>query len=340
VDISKFRNIAILNLHHIGDAVCTTPLIRYVHKHAPSAKITCFLGPINGCLAPFIPDCDQVVIVPAYLTACSGPKYSALFKYGFRFRHQFDLAICGAEPRKSLHVFLKLLDPDVSVAYVENNWHGRMINNGISYNEKLQRGRHNALEVLNIVAPYVELPKDLLPKLIIPPTIRKQYEPDLAVRLKSLRDKSKKVILISVTNNRSFCTIAVDDYASYLNGLMSKHIRDFSVVISYMKKDEDKAQQLTKLLKMPCLPILSKDFNEFMLLLDNVDMCFVGEGGVMNLAAALDRPQLALFGKTSSIEWHPLNAKARYLSHSEHVKHIPKADIMGELEYLLQTAVD
>lgn len=335
MDLSRFRNIAIVNMHHIGDAVCTIPLIRYVRKCAPSAKITVFLGVINGCLAPFLPDCDEVIVVPAHLTS-SGPKYSVLFKYGFRFRHKFDLAICGVEPRKSLHVLLKLLDPDVAIAYIENNWHGKIINHGVFYDEPRQRKRHNTLEVLNVIASYEELPQDLLPKLNIPAEIRSQYEADLYEKIKPLRAENAVLLLVSVTNNRPFCTIAVNDYADYLNELAEKRGCKFSVVISYMQSDEAKAKQLAKLLKVPCLPILSKDFNEFILLLDSVDMCFVGDGGIMNLAAALDKPQLALFGKTSAIEWRPLNSKARYLRHVEHVKYIPKEDIMRELEDLLK----
>lgn len=329
MNISNFKNIAIVQLNHIGDMVCTLPLVKYVRQNAPTAKITVFLGAKNACLAPFIP-CDQVVCTDIHTTR-PGSKYIPIFHYGLKFRHKFDLVICAIEPRKSLHIFLKLLDPKLAIAYVENDWHGKIMNGGVLHDRTLQRTRHNTLEVLNIIASYQELPEDLLPEILICEEIRVKYIKRLQKQLSSLLQN--KLILVSVTNNRPNSTIAVHDYANYLNELAKTH--KFSIVISYMEKDARRANELAKLLNAPHLSLLTNDFNEFMILLDLVDLCFVGDGGIMNLAMALQKPLLALFGKISAIEWRPLHKLGYYLRHEEHVKYIPKDEIVQKLKEIL-----
>jgi ADP-heptose:LPS heptosyltransferase len=46
-------------------------------------------------------------------------------------------------------------------------------------------------------------------------------------------------------------------------------------------------------------------------LLNDVDLVISGNTGIMHLAAALKKPQIALHGPTSDVLWGPLNSKAR-----------------------------
>ena len=142
VDLSKYKNIAIINFHHIGDTVCNFSLIKYCRLQAPQAKITVFLGKENGVLARWVSCCDEVVVVPI---TSKERRYFPIVKFALKYRKKFDLVICGLEPRKYIHIFMGILGAKTSIAYVENTWHSKLINHGVLYDDPLQRTRHNAL---------------------------------------------------------------------------------------------------------------------------------------------------------------------------------------------------
>ncbi|MGH2613123.1 MAG: glycosyltransferase family 9 protein, partial [Rhabdochlamydiaceae bacterium] len=61
---------------------------------------------------------------------------------------------------------------------------------------------------------------------------------------------------------------------------------------------------------------------------------WTGDGGVMHLMGALDKPQLVLFGKTPLWEWAPLSKKAICVWHPENVNLIPEHEIQEGLDRL------
>jgi len=329
INLSAYKNIAIINFHHIGDTVCNFSLFKYCRLQAPQAKITVFLGKENGVLAPWIDGCDEVIIVPI---TSKERRYCSIIKFALKYRKKFDLVICGLEPRKYIHIFMGILGAETSIAYIENTWHSKLINSGVLYDDPLQRTRHNALQMLNVVANYEELPDELRPRITIPPAIKQQFLPQI---LAQLGDKIfAPRLLISVTNNRPSCTIDFDRYCFLFNEL--KKTFNFSVIISSLQRDMARAQQLAALLPVPAVPVMTPDFSEFLTLLDWVDGCFLGDGGIVHLAAALDKPQLVLLGKVSPIEWWPLSKKTQCLSHPENVNQLDKKIIMIELSNLLK----
>ena len=64
-----------------------------------------------------------------------------------------------------------------------------------------------------------------------------------------------------------------------------------------------------------------------------VDALFIGDGGLMHLAAALNKDQLVLFSKTPVEEWVPISNKAKLLIDNNN---IPKDIINKELNLIMQ----
>ena len=73
-----------------------------------------------------------------------------------------------------------------------------------------------------------------------------------------------------------------------------------------------------------------------------MDICFLGEGGSMHMAAALEIPQVVLFGTTSTITWSPLSEKATVLDDQSmekihrNVNNIPINQILEALKEKLK----
>ena len=67
-----------------------------------------------------------------------------------------------------------------------------------------------------------------------------------------------------------------------------------------------------------------------------IDICLLGEGGSMHMAAALGVPQVVLFGFTSPTTWAPLSDNATVLNDKSNVNNIPKKLILKALKTKLQ----
>jgi ADP-heptose:LPS heptosyltransferase len=141
-----------------------------------------------------------------------------------------------------------------------------------------------------------------------------------------------KTLFLSVTNNRVGSTLSHENTASLLNRLFEK--KDFSVVVNCEPKDEKKGQELKQILHMPAYVVPTPSFDAFLKLLASCEAAFVGDGGVMHLAAALDKPQVVLFGGTKIWEWAPLSKKAICLGHLHNVNDINPAQILEALDEL------
>lgn len=329
VDLSIYKNIAIINFKFIGDTLCALPLIKYCRVQAPQAKITVLLGKENAVLAQWMGNGTETIVLP--VTNNKRRRYLPLIKFILAYRKKFDLIIFSNNPRRYVNIFMYFLKAKTTIAYVKDTWDARLISHGRLYDPVVQRTRHNALQMLNVVADYQELPEELRPQIAIPTAIKQQYLPQILVKLGS--EISPPRLLISVTNNRENSTIDSAMYCALFAELKKQF--NFSVVISYLPKDKERADELAKILPVLAIPIATPSFSEFMVLLDLVDGCFLGDGGITHLAAALDKPQLVLFGWISPIEWLPLGKNVQYLHHPEHVKYIDKKEITVKLNSLL-----
>jgi ADP-heptose:LPS heptosyltransferase len=93
---------------------------------------------------------------------------------------------------------------------------------------------------------------------------------------------------------------------------------------------------LSELLEPPSHVWVGQNFDSFMALLQHSDCCFIGSGGIMHLAAALQKSQVVLFAKTSIEKWHPLSDRATCLYHPQNVHLIDEDSIMRGLREMIE----
>jgi ADP-heptose:LPS heptosyltransferase len=171
----------------------------------------------------------------------------------------------------------------------------------------------------------VQIPPEFYPK--IKPSALSHYKMALECRLPP--PSQDPLLFVSLSNNRPASSLSPAFYARLLNQL---HIScPCRVAISCLPSDEEKGKALLSLLRLPatCIPLSQLD--PFICLLSLCDMAFIGDGGIMHLAAALDKPQLVLFGATKIEEWRPLSEKALCLYHPDAVEKIADEQILSAL---------
>jgi len=307
------QQIGIVRRNGLGDLLCVMPLVHLCKERFPGCQVTLFVDGRGAPLLPYLEGVDQAVVIPS-----STNKYAALLKTAWAHRNKkFDLLISAKpSPMKLLNLFLYALRGKNRIAYVDEAWHSRLINQPRAYDP--QEEKHQMVKSLRLLDPSFEtVPPALRPRLKVTPSF--QFE--------------ERAILVSVTNNRLGSTLDADKTQRLLNRVYEKS--PFKVVINCEPADRARAHLLAEGLKMATEIIPTSSFDTFISLIASVDAFFIGDGGIMHLAAALDKPQVVLFGGTKIWEWAPLSEKAICLSDPHNVNFIPEEIIQQALEKIL-----
>lgn len=305
------KKIGIVRRNGLGDLLCVMPLVNLCKERFPGCHVTLFVDGRGAPLLSYLEGIDQAVVLSS-----SANKYGALVKTAWSQRKQtFDLLISAKpSPMKLLNLFLCSLRGKKRIAYVDGKWHSRLINQPRPYDPCEEK--HQMVKSLCLLDPsFTTVPDQLKPRLKVKPSFR----------------FAERTVLVSVTNNRLGSTLDADKTQRLLNALKTS----FKVIINCEPADKAQADLLAAGLKMPSEVIPTPTFDEFIGLVASVDTFFIGDGGIMHLAAALDKPQVVLFGGTKIWEWAPLSEKAICLSDPHNVNFIPEEKILQSLERIL-----
>lgn len=315
IPFDRIREIAIFRRNGLGDVLCSIPLVLRCKELMTQAKTTLFLEEGSFCLSPYLKGPDEIVLIPP-----KSNKYLGIIQLAWQRRGQpFDLAISAkTSPMKLMNFSLLMTKAPYRAAYVEGKWHEKLINRPKTYlpNPSI----HQALQAIHLIDPEMtEVPKRLYPSL---QSVEKR------------RLFSQKTMLISLSNNRIGSTLSLERTAHLLNCLHKKH--PFCLIISCLPRDFLKARRIETLLKMENQIAATAKFSDFLALLNGSDLIFSSDGGIVHLAAALQKPSLFLFGGTKVECWGPLSKEALTLAHTGHVMEIPEEAILEKLEKLLE----
>ncbi len=292
--------IAIIRRNGLGDLLCTMPLLTFLRQQQPEATLSLFVEARNAPLLPFLaPLFDDFTVFD------KGNKYVSIVKSALRARHRrFDVAISAkASPMKLNNVFLYALGARRRIAVTDNSWHSRLINEPKIDNH--DREIHQALRVLQLVQPGCKtVPPALYPKLTFPADVLARWSSEVE---NALADLPRPRLLVSMTHNRDFKFLQPESLARVLD---NSQLPDFGLVISCEPAHLEAAHRVKKFTKRQAVVLPTATLDHFLVLLRAVDAVFIGEGGIMHMAAALNKPQLALFGKTKVSQWKPLSERA------------------------------
>ena len=297
INWNRVKNVAVISRAMNGDLILTDTLLLYLRRIAPQAKITLFANPQNAQLLPYLQDFDDYEILPV-----RGKHNLRLFKIAIQYRkHKFDVVINDkiSRPSKCLNVFMWLLGAKYRIGYSARDWTVKLINCGTEFMQQALTENHRNILLLRLLDKKINsIPVDLFPQLKIPNLHTNNVHGVIDSFLES--EPNCPTVLISLINNRVHSTISEQKYIDTLNAAYSRI--KFKVIVSCKANCDN----LLAALLMPAINVLTPDFSDFIYVLSKIDCVYVGEGGVMNMASALNKRSLSLFGETSLIHWHPL----------------------------------
>lgn len=286
------KKIAVIRRNGYGDLICTAPLIACLEERYPGAEITLFVGEHNKALVPYLFPKHKYVVIPP------GNKYWQVAKTALK-QSSFDIVIAAKpSPMKLNNVFLALLKAKEKMAVtLGKGWHERFIKTKRVY----QNEGHQALRSLKILDPSItSIPPSWFPKCVARPFPLSLPRP---------------ILFFSLINNRPGSQLTLERFAAIANRIYRE--RPFSVVLSCKEP-----VLFCHRLEMPAEAITTPSFDAFLSLLAGVDAVLTGDGGSCHLAAAIGKPQVALYATTPLEQWSPLSEKASCLFHMTDVNQI------------------
>lgn len=308
---SKLRFL-VIRRNGFGDILTTLPLLSLIKTQYPEAIIELVIDERSKSLAPFLTIVDQIHVIPK-----TRYKYWDVIKIAWKLRRTyFDWAIfVKGSPMKIGNIFLFFIRARKKTAYTDFSWHSKLINNPVIYK---QNRFHQAIKCVKLFDQnFEEIPKKFYPSI---KTSKTYIFP-------------KKTIFISLSNYRIGSQLDDEKYIRILNSLYLEN--SFHLVINAELKDEKRAKSLEGKFQMSHKVIITEKFEDLVGLLGSVDFFFIGDGGIMHLAAAMGKKQLILFGKTNIWEWGPLTDLAICLRHPKNVNDISEYEILEAMKKLV-----
>ena len=306
-------SIAVLRRNGLGDLLCAYPLLMWCRQRFPQARITLFLEERNAPLMPYLPADWKCV------TISTGNKYLRTVQAAWSQRKQaYDIAIAARpEPMRLNNVFLGALPAKEKIAVVNPACWSRLFVNRPLMAKDL-KGEHQALKLLQIVAPELDaIPAHFLPRLRCPFERMAPYR----AALDKLFPPGDPVLFLSVSNNRASNLLSHDGILRVLEEVRRR--RPFRAAISCLPGQTEAAHALAARLGPAARVWPSPSLDALIALLVRSDATFIGGGGNMHLAAALQKPQVVLLGVTPLNKWRPLSDKAICLHDVCDVNRIP-----------------
>jgi ADP-heptose:LPS heptosyltransferase len=324
IPLRSLKKILIIRRNGLGDLLCTIPLLHFLQKQAPNAKVTLVVGERNSILLPYIPFVDRSILFKE-----GGNKYLNALKVALKLnKERFDLALSAkASPMKLMNFFLRFIRAKNKVAYVNPNSPTRALTHPVYWQQSTHQTSHQALKVLHLIDPTLkEIPQEYYPRITLPKNshFKEQWENHPFFR------NSDPTLILSASNTLATNALSEEKYSRIVNCHLLKY--RFKVLIVGLKSDQRRGESLAAKIKAPVLFHVPATFDEFLYLLNCGDFCFVSDGGTAHLTAALAKRAVYYFGSVSPQQWAPLSSQAALLFNPTHVEQIPDDDFLTALE--------
>lgn len=318
------QKIAVLRRNGIGDLLTCIPMLRECRRQYPLAHLTLIIEKraYDCALAIESAPWDSLWVMEP------GHKYMSAWKLIKKLRSQsFDLVISAKPTPMKLNALIVGLSgarQKNAVCHQPKKWYEWPVNHPVKlcFTSSFE---HQSLQTLAIISDNPSSNPDDWPRFKF---VSKQTD--------SLPSCPK--VYLNMTNNRESSRLGIPMMISALKRLK----RPLHLIFGGLKSDQslidtwynafEKEGFETRLLEKR----IGESFESTCQLLCESDVIVTGDGGLMHMAAACNRPVLALFGQTSVAKWRPLSSKAQVLYHPERVDAIDSLLIAQLLESLIQ----
>jgi ADP-heptose:LPS heptosyltransferase len=328
------KRILVVRKDNIGDVLCATPALRALRKAFPNAFLATLVSEHCRPVLERNPDVDEIFSYTKskYRTDWLGrPALWNLWNVIRRLRaRRFDLAIAMGRPLSRSGGWL---------AYASGApWRLGYAGVGLrpfSFFLNLPRdpGTMNSHEVDGCLALVASIGvPDQGRKLTLTPDTKVQAR--LRERLASGRGEGG-LAMIHISNRRESSRWPLTAFAQVADVLHERCRVGVCVTWApgdatnpLFPGDDGKAEEVARLARNRLMLLPTQTLDELTAAMSLCDFLLSTDGGPMHMAAALDIPQVVLFGKTGLIHWAPMSDKCEVLKRGSRVDGIGVEEVV------------
>lgn len=333
----RVRRILVIHHYDIGDVLCVTPALRALRQAFPRAHLAILVAEYCRAVVERNPDVDEVF-------SYSRPKHRlgrlGWLAYGDLLRvtreiraRRFDLAIAIRRPFSNTNAWL---------AYATGApWRlGYLSPASHPFRFTLNLGRHPEDRELHEVDGGLEL----LASIGVPAAGRELTlvpDPDVQAAMRCrLGDLGRLwgggLALVHISNRRETSRWPLSSFAQAADALYQK--LGLSIALSWapgdarnplFPGDDGKAEEVAVQMRTRPLLLRTATLAELIAAVSLSDFVLSTDGGLMHIAAALDIPQVVLFGKTYQSQWGPISQKSVVLQRDLRADRISVDEVMA-----------
>lgn len=294
--------ILIIKLAAAGDTILLVPVLRALRTAYPDAQIHWLVSTANAALARGVPSVDKVIVwsrgigsLLPLVAQLRSQKYNLIFDLEQWSRGTGLLSFFSGAP--------------IRVGYDTPG----------QYREKLYTHtipkRFDRHEIHDFVS-LLSIPKPLQCNLTFELPVSDAGTNELNEKASFLFDKNKTRLMILIHPGCGSDGLPrewpLENYAVLAHWLQKKYQAE--IILSGGPEESFKTMALRKLLSGRAVDLGGKlSWPGLIALVQKVDMVISGNTGVMHVAAALQKKQIALHGPTDPKIWGPLNPHAKII---------------------------
>jgi len=313
----KVERILVVRKDNIGDVLCTTPALRALRKAFPKAFLAILVSEHCRPVLERNPDLDEIFTYTKSKHRADWlglPAQWDLWNVIRRLRaRRFDLAISMGRPSSRSGGWLAYAcGAPWRLGYVGPRLHPF----GFFLNLGRDPGPITSHEVDGSLA--------LLPSVGVPPagrelTLLPAPEAQAAIR-RRLQEagcaSAAGLALVHISNRRESSRWPLTSFAQTADFLQER--LGLTALLSWapgdasnplFPGDDGKAEAVARQMRTRPILLPTPTLQELIAAMSLSDLILSTDGGPMHLAAALDVPQVVLFGKTGQAHWAPISEK-------------------------------
>lgn len=297
--ISEPKKILIIKLAAAGDTILLDPVLRSFRAAHPSTEIHWLVSPINATLAKMNQAVDRIVVWS------NGIKGLPALAWYLR-KQRYD-AVCDLEQWSRGTAVLSFLSGAPTRLGFDTPGQRRAALFTATYGKKFDK--HEIDEFYGVLSLLGPLERGREFRL----AVTDQAKADIGRHVPEKRGKGPRVLIHpGCGSDGAPREWPLADYGVLAHWLMKKAGAD--LILSSGPEETQKTAQLNRLVGGAALDLGGKvSWQGLIALVDRVDLVISGNTGVMHVAAALGKKQVALHGPTNPILWGPLNSNAKVI---------------------------
>lgn len=295
----KIRRILIRSTNWIGDAVMNTPAVHAIRSHFPSARISLLAKPWVAPVFAHSPDVDEVILYEE--EGRSAPVRIARklrrrrFDAAFLLQHAFEAALIAF-----------LAGIPLRLGYSRDG-RGFLLTHPVPCPPAVRRVHQTAYYLNILTAVGLGAPDQRL-RLTVPPAARRR-----AREILSVRGVKPDETVMGINPSATYGP-AKQWFPDRFAALADRFQERFGcrVLVFGGPSDRQLGRRIVQMARRPVISLAGETTLEEAIALVALCRLFVSnDSGLMHVAAALDVPQVAIFGSTNPVTTGPFSARSR-----------------------------